>query len=43
VEEMGKSIKNMEQLILAFINANDPDEIQCTCAASLKEFGGFKL
>lgn len=43
VEEMGKSIKNMEQLILAFINANDSDVIQCNCEESLKEFGGFKL
>ena len=43
VEEMGKSIRNMEKLILAFINANDSDEIQCTCGEALKEFGGFKL
>ena len=43
VEEMGKSIRNMEKLILAFITANDSDEIKCACGEALKEFGGFKL
>ncbi|MDD4721757.1 MAG: S-methyl-5'-thioadenosine phosphorylase [Acidaminococcaceae bacterium] len=43
VEEMGKSIKNMEKLIFAFINANNTDIVMCNCAEALKEFGGFKL
>lgn len=44
VEEMGKSIKNMERLILAFISANNnTDTVKCDCAEALKEFGGFKL
>ena len=43
VQEMGTSIKNMEKLIFAFINANDSTTVKCTCPEALKEFGGFKL
>ena len=43
VQEMGTSIKNMEKLIFAFINANDSATVNCTCPEALKEFGGFKL
>lgn len=43
VEAMGKSIKNMEKLITAFIAYNEPVEETCGCHEALKEFGGFKL
>ena len=43
VQAMGTSIKNMEKLIFAFINANAPTTVTCTCPEALKEFGGFKL
>ena len=43
VEAMGKSIANMNKLIAAFINDNDPVESKCGCHTALKEFGGFKL
>ncbi|MDY4921275.1 MAG: S-methyl-5'-thioadenosine phosphorylase [Phascolarctobacterium sp.] len=43
VEAMGKSIENMNKLIEAFINYNEPTEATCGCHEALKEFGGFKL
>lgn len=43
VEAMGKSIKNMEKLISAFIAYNDSINEDCNCHEALKEFGGFKL
>ena len=43
VEAMGKSIANMNKLIAAFINDNEPVEATCGCHTALKEFGGFKL
>lgn len=43
VEAMGKSITNMNKLIAAFINDNEPVEVSCGCHTALKEFGGFKL
>ena len=43
VEAMGKSIANMNKLIAAFINDNEPVEETCGCHTALKEFGGFKL
>ncbi len=43
VEAMGKSITNMNKLIAAFINDNEPVESTCGCHTALKEFGGFKL
>lgn len=43
VEAMGKSIKNMEKLITAFISYNEPVAATCGCPEALKEFGGFKL
>lgn len=43
VEAMGKSINNMNKLIAAFINDNEPVVATCGCHTALKEFGGFKL
>ena len=43
VEAMGKSINNMNKLIAAFINDNEPVAAICGCHTALKEFGGFKL
>ena len=43
VEAMGKSINNMNKLIAAFINDNEPVAATCGCHIALKEFGGFKL
>ena len=43
VEAMGKSIINMNKLIAAFINDNEPVVATCGCHTALKEFGGFKL
>ena len=43
VEAMGKSINNMNKLIAAFINDNEPVAATCGCHTALKEFGGFKL
>ena len=43
VEAMGKSINNMNKLIAAFINDNEPVAATCGCRTALKEFGGFKL
>ena len=43
VEAMGKSINNMNKLIAAFINDNEPVAANCGCHTALKEFGGFKL
>ena len=43
VEAMGKSITNMNKLIAAFINDNEPVGASCGCHTALKEFGGFKL
>lgn len=43
VEEMARSITNMEKLISAFITYNEPVEKECGCATCMKEFGGFKL
>ncbi len=43
VEAMGKSIKNMEKLISAFISCNEPAAAVCNCHHALQEFGGFKL
>ena len=43
VEAMGKSINNMNKLIAAFINDNEPVAATCSCHTALKEFGGFKL
>ena len=43
VEAMGKSINNMNKLIAAFINDNEPVAAACGCHTALKEFGGFKL
>ena len=43
VEAMGKSITNMNKLIAALINDNEPVEASCGCHTALKEFGGFKL
>lgn len=43
VEAMGKSIKNMEKLISAFIGYNGDVQTDCGCHEALKEFGGFKL
>ena len=43
VEAMGKSINNMNKLIAAFINDNEPVVTTCGCHTALKEFGGFKL
>lgn len=43
VEAMGKSINNMNKLIAAFVNDNEPVVATCGCHTALKEFGGFKL
>lgn len=43
VEAMDKSIKNMEQLISAFIAANEADSMECGCPQCMAEFGGFTL
>ena len=43
VEEMGRSINNMEKVISAFINYQEPVEETCGCRSCMKEFGGFKL
>ena len=43
VEAMDKSIKNMEQLISAFIAANEADSMECGCPQCMTEFGGFTL
>lgn len=43
VEAMGKSINNMNKIIAAFINDNEPVVATCGCHTALKEFGGFKL
>ena len=43
VEEMARSIKNMEKLISAFIAYNEPVEVACGCPHAMAEFGGFKL
>ena len=43
VEAMGKTINNMNKLIAAFINDNEPVAAPCGCHTALKEFGGFKL
>ena len=43
VEAMGKSINNMNKLIAAFINDNEPVAATCGGHTALKEFGGFKL
>lgn len=43
VEEMGRSIKNMQLLILYFISYSEPVKEDCSCCSSMKEFGGFKL
>ena len=43
VEDMGKSINNMNKLIADFINDNEPVAATCGCHTALKEFGGFKL
>ncbi len=43
VEAMGKSIVNMQALINAFIEDNEPVGATCGCHEALKEFGGFKL
>lgn len=43
VEAMDKSIKNMEQLIGAFIAANEADSMECGCPQCMTEFGGFTL
>lgn len=42
VEAMGRSVKNMEQLILDFIGA-EAAPATCGCHNSMREFGGFKL
>ena len=43
VEEMARSINNMEKLISAFIAYNEPTEATCGCHSCMKEFGGFRL
>ncbi len=43
VEEMGKSIANMEKVITAFIAYNEPVDAECKCAQAMAEVGGFKL
>ena len=44
VEAMGKSVKNMNTLIDAFIKNNEPARVtSCNCSTAMKEFGSFKL
>ncbi len=43
VEAMDKSISKMEQLINAFIAANENGSIKCDCPRCMTEFGGFQL
>lgn len=43
VEEMARSISNMEKLITAFIADNEPAVSSCGCRSCMAEFGGFKL
>ncbi len=40
---MEQSSKNMSQVILGFISANDPLPITCRCRHAMAEFGGFHL
>ncbi|MCD7975212.1 MAG: S-methyl-5'-thioadenosine phosphorylase [Phascolarctobacterium sp.] len=43
VEEMDRSIKNMEKLISAFIAYNGHISCSCNCHNCMDEFGSFKL
>lgn len=43
VEEMQRSIANMEKLISAFIAYDGPVHTECGCRNCMAEFGGFKL
>jgi len=43
IDEMAKSIKNMELLISNFIAYDKEATVECTCATTMKEYGGFKL
>lgn len=43
VEEMQRSIANMEKLISAFIAYDGPVHTECGCHNCMAEFGGFKL
>lgn len=43
IDEMARSIKNMEKLITSFIAYDKEASAECTCTNAMQEAGGFKL